>query len=252
VTPAEALTTGFEQWLKHVTGHDTPVARISPGQPLTPYSTSMRVTKPQTEWLTQIERKVPLAGDATQKYRDLRAAGLLPLDQTVRLSSLGRTVLTEWRRLQVDDANDGHEVVRAATLCRLALRANDQNYRQYMRFWIRLRELRPPEDWFNDLGNLILVTYLHRTDQNGYNPFLVLTGLAAGFPDFTDWQDWAAELPTPPGWKHSRLGHLMNRVTSLHDRSRGLRTYCQAMEAVFLAVDQPAVLPAAVTLLARA
>ena len=239
MTPETALTTGFSQWLEEVAGGAQPLHRVQQGRPLTPLGTSMRVTKQNSSWLRTIRGGQNLGGDEAQKIVDLRSAGLLLSGNPAQLSLLGGQVLDTWHRLGVDTDDPEHEVVRAAALCRLGLQAGITNYQEYMRFWILLRDLRPAADWFGDPGNLVLVQYLHREDARGYNPFLVLTGLRSGFPAYGDWQAWAQQLPTPAGWAMSRLQHILERVEGFRTRSTGLRAYCQAMEAVYLAIDRP-------------
>lgn len=242
MTPETALATGFSQWLEEVAGGARPAHRVQQGRPLTPLGTSMRVTKQNSAWLRAIQGGHNLGGDEAQKIVDLRFAGLLRSGNPARLSPLGEQLLDAWHELGVDTDSDEHEVVRAAALCRLALQAGLSSYQEYMRFWILLRELRPAAVWFGDPGNLVLVQYLHREDARGYNPFLVLTGLRSGFPPYGEWQAWAQQLPTPAGWETSRLQHILGRVEGFRTRSTGLRAYCQAMEAVYLAVDRPGAL----------
>ena len=252
MTPEEALTSGFGQWLEHVAGNQRPLHAVSPGQDIAPFGTSMRRTNKNSEWLNAIDAGQPLAGARPeQKIIDLRAAGLLLDGSPARLSFLGRTVLAEWERLGVANDDDKYEVVRSAALHRSGLLlAGHEVYRGHMRFWMLLRRLRRPEDWFNDKGNLVLATYLNRTDPSGYNPFLVLAGLGAGFPSFVEWQRWANRLPVPNGWQVSRLAYVLSRVDA--PRAGGLVAYCKGMEAVYLAAVDPRTLPAAALTLAVA
>lgn len=242
MTPETALATGFSQWLEEVAGGAQPLHKIQQGRSLTPLGTSMRVTKQSVTWLGALQRGDPLPGSArrqAQSLTDLRSAGLVTKGDPEQVSYFGEQVLDAWRRLGVETGLDEHEVVRAAAWCRTALQAGAEDYQDYMRFWILLRELRPAADWFGDPGNLVLVQYLHREDARGYNPFLVLTGLRSGFPPYSQWQAWAQQMQTPAGWETSRLQRILGRVEGFRTRSTGLRAYCQAMEAVYLAVDRP-------------
>lgn len=254
MTPEEALTSGFYRWLEHVAGGATPIHQVRPGEPISPFVTSLRVTKYVSYSLAAAEEGRLVGGTRSDDQRivDLRAIGLLGNGSPARLSAVGQSVLDRWRYLGVADENDAHEVVRCAVLSRSGLAAGSQPYRGHMRFWLSLRELRAPKEWFADPQNLVLVTYLNRTDPNRYNPFLVLGGLGAGFPDYADWVRWAKEMPAPAGWSQSRLAHVLQRVSGLATRSRGIVTYCRAMEAVYLAAEDPRNLVRSIPLLTEA
>lgn len=243
MTPRQALTTGFEQWLEHRLGAAVPLSKITPGQTLWPYGTSFRDSKQASRRLTAIEHAQPLSGKRPEQvFIDFRSCGLVEESRPDRLSRLGERALAEWRRLGVDNDDQAHEVVRSAVLCRQALLMGVDAYRERFRFWIALRQVRAPAAWFADPEGLVLVTYLNADDPRGYNPFKVLAALGGDFPDFADWQAWAASMTTPAGWPSSRLALLLRPVVGLATRSFGSVTYCRAMEAVYLAHTTPGLL----------
>lgn len=244
----EALTVGFQRWLKDVSPNSEN-GSLSPGRTLDPYATSMRTSKNFVADLISVADDGHLvASDTTQRFADLRRADLVQGDhEAPALTDLGDAVLNNWRQLGIANEDEEYEVARAIVLARAGSERSD-SYREMRQFWKELRQVRPPNQWFENPYGLYLVSYLDRASTDGYRPLAVLEAAGVdGWDDMATWHSWAEEFEAPAGWQESRLHKLIRTVNGFASRARGRVTFCQALEAVHLAQTAPVELEPALT-----
>lgn len=225
---------GFRDWLLSVTG----VARISQGQRLDPFATSMRVFKQASGWLLAIERgEQPEArggGGRQQNVTDLQSAELVVRDGgTVMLTPLGGAVLARWRDCGITTDEDQHELARCVAVVGLAIRLGISGYVKMVEFWRELRELTDVDQLLGSPHAMYMASYLNQ-EVGGYNPWPVLRANATDFVN--EAADWEAIKAAYPGQRNvtDAVEKLKERVVGLETRATGRIAFCRAMEVVCL------------------
>lgn len=232
----DALTvlTGLSSWLIERTGPNEN-SRLQQGIKLDVFATSMRVTKQIPGNLKALATGNPLTGsDVAQRITDLVPTGLVERSGTsCVITGLGRTVLSRWETLGVDNEDAKKELVRQAVLVDEGIRSGAPVYVGARDFWSELVTLHPAEQWFANPLALYLVSYLNTPDSKGYNPWAVIRAGGANMVDVTEaqWDAWATTTGTPSGWTKSAGVKLLDTAKSAATRYVGRVNFCMALEA---------------------
>lgn len=235
--PSNALQEGFSLWLEEVAG----AKKVRYGRRrLDPFATSCRNTR-FAPWLEQVAQNQSVtASDPSQAAVDMTAIGVVTGSHPhLRMTAMGERVLARWSKLAlVSSQGDIAEIARCAILYREGTRANDASvrarYQGFMQSYQRLVALQPHAYWAQDLHHLYMPMFLDQEDEQGFNPFKVLTVLCDGdIGPLEQWQEWANE-----DWKgHERLNRLLRRVASF--RPGGTRAFVRALQTCLVADTAP-------------
>lgn len=223
----------FEAWLVRIAGGE----RISQGQRLDPFATSMRRFTPVAPWLEQVSRGEQLpqrGGGGGQAAVDLRSAGLVTTDgRVVALSDLGRECLAGWRAAGVADTDDAGELVRSTITVIAGVRLGVPTYLEMLGFWRQLRSRYPADDLFLAPAWLYLVSYLNR-EAGGYSPWRAIAAQPpAELGDFeTEWEGLLDGIRDAVALEAA--GRLKERVVDFGTRPFGRVVFCMAMESYVL------------------
>lgn len=229
---------GFRQWILDVASG----TRISQGQRLDPFATSMRVFKDVSTRLAYIEehQRLDVGGDPNQAVTDLRGAQLIQgSTASANLTDLGQAVLHRWRELGIDNNQDDDELPRCIVVVRLAIELGNDFYRGMITFWKEVRELYSVDDLLTSPASIYLVSYLNQA-VNGFNPWQVIrsTHAEAFTSPEIDWEQLKAGLPDQSADVLTAVEALRRRVNDAATRSIGRTNFCRAME---LSLQPPAV-----------
>ena len=112
---------GLKKWLIAISSG----ARITQGQPLDPFATSMRVLKQTSEWLLNIQENGELV-EGTQRRNDqaiidMISAGLIERGETISLTTLGSKTFDNWVSYEVANNDDEDELPRCLILLENAI-----------------------------------------------------------------------------------------------------------------------------------
>lgn len=223
----------FESWLVRVAGGE----RISQGQRLDPFATSMRKFTPVAPWLELVSRGEQLphrGGGGGQATVDLRSAGLVTTDGAdVALSELGRECLAGWRDAGVANTEDAGELVRSTVAIIAGVRLGVPTYLEMLSFWKQLRARYTPGDLFASPAWLYLVSYLNR-EVGGYNPWRAIAAQPpAPLVDFESEWEGLVDGIRDAGALAAAEG-LKERVVDFATRPFGRVVFCMAMESYVL------------------
>jgi hypothetical protein len=216
--------------------------KLSPGQRLDPFGTSMRTFSNGAEWLECAERGDPLparGGSGVQNFTDLRSAVLVAGSHSEpTLTELGGNVLARWRDVDVADADWAHELPRCYAVTQEAAALRDESYLQMLKFWAELRTLYSVAELLESPELLYLVSYLNYS-VDGFNPWEVIVASGAPPTSGVDWEALAAAVPGRNETTDTVVDALKSRVDSFRSRARGRIVYCTALELYLAAWENP-------------
>lgn len=160
----------FADWINNLIPDPqvSPNARFNKGQALDPFETSLRVTKRYTENLIQIESGQTIKG---QKYTDLTKARILNrVEGGYEISALGKSVLSKWRELGIDNDSDDDEFYRMLILICEAKKLHDPLYSEMIGFWKEIKKAGSSIQFITNPSSLYLISVLNQ-EINGFNPW---------------------------------------------------------------------------------
>lgn len=245
---------GFRDWIKTLTRGD----RISQGQPLDPFSTSMRVFKYSNSWIGAINTNGYLSdrdsGDKSQSITDLQKAQLVRAESVegqqneeqieingqavnikrVSLTQLGENTLRDWQNHDLMNNNDDDELPRCLVLIQHAFALHNQYYIDMINFWCDIRKIFPIDDVLSNPVALYLMSYLNET-INGFNPWAVIKATSEGQLDrqIIDWDQLRSQILLLDPDDHdlsSGIDKLKHRIDDASTRSTGRVNFCRALE----------------------
>lgn len=232
----DALTgEGFRGWLLQVARGD----RISQGQPLDPFITSMRVLKQVTSWLVSVEELGQLDSEgrrAEQALVDMVAAELVVRQQdSIALTDLGHDVLRKWQENDIANDDDDDELPRCLALVQGAMRLRIPKYLRMLDFWREIRHLYEVDQLFSTPEALYSLSYFNQS-ANGYNPWHVIRSVSVEHLDAgtLDWQQLKAGVAPTNTAVSNAIDNLSRRVRDYATRATGRINFCRAMELYVL------------------
>ncbi len=217
----------FRTWLSNLTAGP----RIPPGTRLDPFVSSLRRSGGVSTKLERIEAGERPDGDSTQAIADLSQMGLVARNTVgeVEITELGRSVLSQWRSLNIANNSLEAEVARCLILVRLAVALRVDLYIDMYEFWREVRAQYNAENLFRNPHGLYLLSYLNQ-EIEGFNPWTVIRATRVNVPDHAE-LDWASLSGAPA---LADLGQatdeLARRITDSANRPMGRLAFCQAME----------------------
>lgn len=219
----------FRTWILAVTSG----GRISQGQRLDPFATSMRNFTHVSDWLSKVERGEQLeerGGSGRQNVTDLRGARLLE-ESDVALSELGRRCLTRWRSLGIASEALVDELPRCLEVVQSARAIREPEYGAVQRFWREVRSTFDPDALFAQPEALYVLSYMNRT-VDGFNPWHVIKACASGIQADTafDWDRLTGAIPASDRAYVQAVNELKRRIDDAASRGDGRLTFCMAME----------------------
>ncbi len=230
---------GFKTWLVEIAGGN----RILQGQTLDPFTTSMRVLKQTTSWLSQIIEDGTITGTDSQRridqaIIDLGSAGLVSRGDSLSVSNLGLATLESWRELNINNDSDDDELARCLILLENALLQKEEGYLEIYNFWGEIRSRFDVLELIRNPEKLYLVSYLNQS-HDGYNPWRIVH-VSTQIEDIQTEFDWDAlrEGMQEDNSVSQSLDNLQRRVADYATRSIGRQNFCLAMELYSLATEE--------------
>lgn len=223
---------GFREWLLELVPPGKAI-RLSPGQTLDPFGSSMRTLSTQAKvWMTAFRKGEELEGERreSQALSDLRSAGLIEAGSN-SLTLLGDTVLDRWEQVALSDGFE-NELPLAVALLLEALGRGIEQYCDRLAFWWDIRSLYDVDKLLGDEETLLLLPYLNQT-RAGFNPWAALLGarLPVGGP--IDWQGLKEGVAGADDGTDAALDELAKKTADKRPFAARV-VFCRAMEYVFM------------------
>jgi len=221
----------FEKWIQTKLSPD----RISQGQRLDPFATSMRdfVAASANLLLVKQGRPLPQRGGAGNQSRTDLASAMLVTggNDEVLLTDLGESVWQQWQKAGVADDRADHELPRCIIVARCGLAEAIPIYRNMSGFWNEIMVGIPFEDAIRNPDFLYLASFLN-SEVEGFNPWAVSrnSGLEIKATTIADIDAVKRRYP-----QHGALlDKLSTRITDWATRARGRKVFCTAMQLLRL------------------
>lgn len=170
-------------------------ATIKPGRKLDPFGSSMRKFNNAHTWMKQVADNGTLVlttDRATDQAKiDLRGNANLLDQASVQFTPLGRLTYNDWVKYGIPDGDDAYEVHRCVLLLKNAILLGDKHYKNFINFWLELRESYSFNHLISTPEHLYFFSYFNKA-HNGYNPYDAIRGLGMKDADFPGPIDWGA------------------------------------------------------------
>lgn len=217
----------FREWLNVA----IPGPRISQGQKLDPFTTSLRNLKNVGGWLQELnsgQRLEARGGTGQQNVTDLRSAELMNREGET-LTELGRNTLQAWITSNANDNTDEHELSRCIVMIGQALRLQVQSYINYYSFWNEVREVYQPVEAIKTPELLYLVSVLN-SDCADFNPWKIISKLRLTFDLNENLGGLGAAFENINEGERAKLETLGTWLGGWRTRSSGRQKFCTALE----------------------